>query len=152
MKEIHKILEVFHNPDIKFSTSNGLLSSHDLFVKHLNKSHREISNVLGTSFAFLERPLNKVSTVYAVRPKVYGIFGPTEPVKTKFKGLSKNAKLLPETLDISKCDLFKCFTNKLCEDNKPLLVENLISGLWNTSKILWVFYVFPSQMVCFVDN
>jgi hypothetical protein len=62
---------------------------------------------------------NRVSTVYGVRPKVYGIYGPTEVVKTKFKGLSKNAKILPATLDISTCDLFKCFTNKLI-DNNPM--------------------------------
>ena len=62
---------------------------------------------------------NRVSTVYGVRPKVYGIYGRTGAVKTKFKGLSKHAKLVPETLDISSTDLFKCFTNKLCEDGNP---------------------------------
>jgi hypothetical protein len=50
---------------------------------------------------------NRVSTVYGIRPKVYGIYGLTEGVKTKYKGMSKNAKILPAILDISKCDLFK---------------------------------------------
>jgi hypothetical protein len=63
---------------------------------------------------------NRVSTVYGIRPKVYGVYGPKEPVKTKYKGMSKNAKLVPEKLDISTADLFKCFTNKLCEDGNPL--------------------------------
>jgi hypothetical protein len=63
---------------------------------------------------------NRVSTVYGIRPKVYGIYGPKETVKTKYKDMSKKAKILPAKLDISKCDLFKCFTNKLCEDEKPL--------------------------------